>query len=479
MSPGDGSHRTGDCGDSMKGVSIDLALAGHRVFCVGSSARLLAKAELCAAAGAHLVWWRQSPSPAPKVPFEVTAEDPLGEDRPLPRLALIDSGRQADDDSWLKRLGARGVPLWLGADREASDLSFPARVTRGPLRITVDTGTRWPTLARWVRKRIEMALPPGLAGVLEALSERPANLREILPSSRLRRIFWSRLLDGPLSQRAHLMAPEDISSALDRMAGEVREGVPAGEVYLVGAGPGDPDLLTLKAMRLIGQADVVLYDRLVSPAIMERVRTDAERIHVGKARARHTVPQTRINEMLVDYARRGKTVVRLKGGDPFIFGRGGEEIATLAEAGINFQIVPGITAATGCAAYAGIPLTHRDYAQSVRFVTGHLQDGSIDLPWRDLVQQRQTLVFYMGLVGLPVITTALMDHGMPAEMPVALISRGTTPEQEVITGTLADIAARVGASGVRAPTIVIVGEVVKLRKELRWLNRDEDGTEPR
>lgn len=463
----------------MKGVSIDLALAGHQVFCVGSSARLLAKAELCAAAGAHLVWWLQSPSPAPGATFEVTAEDPLAAGLPVPRLALIDSGRQAEDDSWRRRLGARGVPLWLGADQEASDLSFPARVNRGPLRITIDTGARWPTLARWARKQVEMALPPGLAGVLDALPKPPRKLREILPSPRLRRMFWSRLMEGPLAQRAHLMTAGEVADALEGIVGKLGEASPAGEVYLVGAGPGDPDLLTLKALRLIGEADVVLYDRLVSPAIMERVRADAERIHVGKARARHTVPQTRINEMLVEHARQGKTVVRLKGGDPFIFGRGGEEIATLAEAGIDFQIVPGITAATGCAAYAGIPLTHRDYAQSVRFVTGHLQDGSIDLPWRDLVQERQTLVFYMGLVGLPVIATALVDQGMTPEMPVALISRGTTPEQEVITGTLANIAARVAASGVRAPTIVIVGEVVKLRRELQWLNHNENRSDAR
>lgn len=243
----------------------------------------------------------------------------------------------------------------------------------------------------------------------------------------------------------------------------------AGEVFLVGAGPGDPDLLTVKALRLLGKADVVLHDRLVSEPIMNLINESAEVIHVGKARSNHSVPQERINEMLVEYARAGNCVVRLKGGDPFIFGRGGEEIETLAEQGVRFQVVPGITAASGCSSYAGIPLTHRDYAQSVRFITGHLQNNTADLPWSDFVQNRQTLVFYMGLVGLPIIAEQLVAHGMSGDMPVALVSRGTTPEQAVVSGTLDTIAEKVRDSGVRAPTVIIVGEIVKLRSRLQWL----------
>lgn len=245
-----------------------------------------------------------------------------------------------------------------------------------------------------------------------------------------------------------------------------------GEVFLVGAGPGDPELLTLKAYRIITSADVMLYDRLVSQEIMDLVPPETELIHVGKQRANHSLPQDKINDRLVELAQAGKRVVRLKGGDPFIFGRGGEELETLAEAGVRFQVVPGITAASGCAAYAGIPLTHRDFAQSVRFVTGHLKNDTCDLPWKDFVQNNQTLVFYMGLVGLPIITRSLMAQGMDEQMPVALVAKGTTPDQQVVVGELWDIVERVHRSGVQAPTLIIIGQVVKLRSRLDWMGAD-------
>lgn len=242
-------------------------------------------------------------------------------------------------------------------------------------------------------------------------------------------------------------------------------------VMLVGAGPGDPELLTVKALRAVESADVIVYDKLVSDPVLALARKGTTLIFAGKQAKRHHMPQEETNALLVRLARAGRRVVRLKGGDPFIFGRGGEEIETLAEAGVAFQVVPGITAASGCSAYAGIPLTHRDYAQSVRFVTGHLKNDTCDLPWKDFVQNNQTLVFYMGLVGLPIIVRELIAHGMPADMPVALVSKGTTPEQVVVTGQIDSIVEKVEASEVKAPTLIIIGEVVKLRDKLDWIGQ--------
>lgn len=241
-----------------------------------------------------------------------------------------------------------------------------------------------------------------------------------------------------------------------------------GKVWLVGAGPGDPDLLTVKALRLIQSADVVIHDRLVSPPIMALIPPSTRRIYVGKARSDHAVPQEDINHLLVSEAVAGQRVVRLKGGDPFIFGRGGEELAELAAAGIPFEVVPGITAANGCAAYAGIPLTHRDFAQSVRFITGHLKDDGVNLHWPELMDPQQTLVFYMGLVGLQAICEQLVAHGRDPQTPVALVEKGTTPQQRVVIATLATISERVAMEKVSAPTLTIIGDVVTLHEQLKW-----------
>lgn len=241
-----------------------------------------------------------------------------------------------------------------------------------------------------------------------------------------------------------------------------------GWVYLVGAGPGDPDLLTCKAARLIAEADVIVYDNLVAPAILELARTDAERIYAGKQRGEHALAQEEINHLLVRLAQAGKRVVRLKGGDPYIFGRGGEEVETLAADDIPFEVVPGITAAAGVAAYAGIPLTHREHAQACVFVTGHLKDGSMNLDWPGLARCRQTVVIYMGLMGLPVLCEKLMEHGLPPEWPAAIVQHGTQPSQRTVTGTLATLPALAAAARLRAPTLIIVGTVVALHHKLQW-----------
>ena len=342
----------------------------------------------------------------------------------------------------------------------------PAIVDRSPLVISVASNGTSPVLSRQIRTQLETSIPHGMGKLAEFSGKWRAAVKAKISNPDERRVFWEDLYASPLKEQVF----HDNLTEADRLIEQalLEWKTPKGEVYLVGAGPGDPELLTLKALRLMQQADVVIYDRLVSPAIMELCRRDATKIYVGKARSNHAVPQEGINALLVEYASKGQRVCRLKGGDPFIFGRGGEEIQELFAAGVPFQVVPGITAASGCSAYAGIPLTHRDYAQSVRFLTGHLKEGSPELPWDELVYQNQTLVLYMGLVGLEKICEKLIEHGQRPNMPVALISKGTTPEQKVLVGTLADIASKVEKNHIQAPTLTIIGDVVSLREQLQW-----------
>ena len=342
----------------------------------------------------------------------------------------------------------------------------PAIIDRSPLVISVASNGTSPVLSRQIRTQLESTIPHGMGKLAEFSGQWRAAVKQKIVNPDERRIFWEELYASPLKEQVFNDNLDAANQSIQQALAEWQ--TPKGEVYLVGAGPGDPELLTLKALRLMQQADVVIYDRLVSAPILELCRRDAEKVYVGKARSNHAVPQEGINALLVKYAQAGKRVCRLKGGDPFIFGRGGEEIQELYEAGVSFQVVPGITAASGCSAYAGIPLTHRDYAQSVRFLTGHLKEGSPELPWSELVYEQQTLVLYMGLVGLESICEKLIAHGQRADMPVALISKGTTPEQKVVVGTLADIASKVAQHHIQAPTLTIIGEVVNLREQLKW-----------
>ncbi len=366
---------------------------------------------------------------------------------------------------------ARGLPVNVVDQPALCSFIMPSIIDRSPVIVAVSTGGSSPVLARLLRARLETLIPAAygrLAALVAAFRER---VKQRINSGPARRLFWEHTLQGPVAELVfsgqEQKAEQALMAALERAAAMAPA---SGEVYLVGAGPGDPDLLTFRALRLMQQADVVVYDRLVAPAILDLVRRDAERIYAGKERAKHTLPQEQINDLLVRLAQEGKRVLRLKGGDPFIFGRGGEEIETLAERAIPFQVVPGITAAAGCAAYAGIPLTHRDYAQSCVFVTGHLQDGSINLNWPMLVQPRQTVVFYMGLQGIDILCRELINHGMPASTPAALVEQGTTPNQRVFTATLSDLPAHIHGSDVHAPTLIIVGGVVALHEKLKWFD---------
>lgn len=364
---------------------------------------------------------------------------------------------------------AQQIPVNVVDNPELCTFITPAIIDRDPLVIAISSGGQAPVLARQLRAKIE-SLVPAAYGQLAQLAQRFRDkVKTAFSDPDQRRHFWERAFEGPAAEQA-------LSGQVEKAADWLQQQLDAptvakqGEVYLVGGGPGDPDLLTFKALRLMQQADVVLHDRLVSDGVLELVRRDADRIYVGKRRSEHAVPQGEINQLLVDLAKQGKRVLRLKGGDPFIFGRGGEEIELLAENRIPFQVVPGITAASGCSAYAGIPLTHRDYAQSVRFITGHLRNDTINLNWPELLEPSQTLVFYMGLKGLPVICQGLIDHGRDSATPAALVEKGTTGEQRVFTGDLSSLPGLVASKEVHAPTLLIIGDVVKLHDKLKWFN---------
>lgn len=384
------------------------------------------------------------------------------------KLVIAATDSAAVNRAVFEAASARNLPVNVVDQPELCSFIFPSIVDRSPVIVAVSSGGNSPVLARLLRARLETFIPSAYGSLAALLGKHRQQVKEKFANLGLRMRFWENVLNGPVAELMMSGQDERAELLLRQQIAQQPKTALTGEVYLVGAGPGDPDLLTFRALRLMQQADVVLYDRLVSPQILNMTRQDAEKIHVGKQRSDHTMPQAEISRLLVTLAQQGKRVLRLKGGDPFIFGRGGEEIEELAAAHIPFQIVPGITAASGCAAYAGIPLTHRDYAQSVRFVTGHLKDDSCDLDWEQLVQPAQTVVYYMGLTSLPLICAQLIAHGRDPNTPIALIQQGTTPEQKVYTGTLATMPALIATSEVKAPTLIIVGEVVSLHEKLAW-----------
>jgi uroporphyrin-III C-methyltransferase/precorrin-2 dehydrogenase/sirohydrochlorin ferrochelatase len=392
------------------------------------------------------------------------------------RLAIAATSRQAVNAWVAHQAEVRNIPVNVVDDRELSRFIMPAIVDRSPVIVAVSSGGDAPVLTRRLREKLEAFLPSRLGRLAELAGSWRGKVKRRLTDVTLRRIFWERFFDGPaaadvLAGREE-QAQASVENSLRAMTETSASNAWRGEVALVGAGPGDPGLLTLRALRVLQNADVIFYDRLVSQEILDLARRDAEMISVGKAAGCAPIPQTQINQLLVEHALAGKRVVRLKGGDPFIFGRGGEELEELARRGVRFEVVPGITAAAGCAAYAGIPLTHREHAQTLTFVTGHNKDTAIadNLDWDALARPGQTVVFYMGLHALHKIIARLRSHGAPENRAAAVIEHGTQNKQRVIVGTLLDLEQRVIAAKVNSPALLIVGEVTRLHETLHWFN---------
>ena len=461
----------------MERLPIFLNIRDKRCVVVGGGPVAARKAELLQRCGAELEIIAehacddiQSICDAGKAQLHLESFQEKHIDKACLIIAATDSEETNRLVSELARI--QNIPVNVVDHPDLCTFILPAIVDRSPVLVAISSGGSSPVLSRKLKELTETSLPDRISDLANLLASYRSQVKTEIESFDSRLRFWEGILDSEVPELVYSgnssKANELIKTKLEHSRSDSVGKPLTGEVYLVGAGPGDPDLLTLRALRLMHKADIVLYDRLVSEEIMKKCRPDAEKIYVGKARADHAVEQETINQMLVRLAKDGNRVLRLKGGDPFIFGRGGEELESLAEAGISFQIVPGITAASGCAAYAGIPLTHRDHSQSVRFLTGHTKDGEVPLDWDTLVIEQQTLVFYMGLVGLPVICRELISHGKNESTPIAVIQQGTTRNQKVVTSTLKEIVTEVDSAQLKAPTMIIIGDVVKLRDGLDW-----------
>ncbi len=389
--------------------------------------------------------------------------------------ASVDAG---ENERFFKLAKEHGVLANVADVTRFCDFITPSIIDRAPLVVAISSGGNAPILARILRARIESLLPATYGHLAQFAGGFRDKVMKHLKEPEIRRSFWEQVIEGPVGD---LFLTGDEEKAATQLLEELEETAAdaerpkTGAVFLVGAGPGDPDLLTFRALRLMQRADVVVYDRLIGDDIMSFVRRDAERIYVGKMPKQHTMLQEDISQLLVDLARQGKNVLRLKGGDPFIFGRGGEEMDLLAENNIPFQVVPGITAASGCSTYSGIPLTHRDHAQACVFVTAHGKDGVLELDWELLVQPGQTVVFYMGLSSIETLTAGLIAHGADKNTPAAVVEKGTRPDQQIVTGTIENLAAKVRKAKFEGPAMIIVGSVVTLRHKLRWFKSRQDG----
>ena len=463
----------------MEFLPVFLRIQDASCLVVGGGGIATRKVELLQKAGGRVTV--VSPEMSPELTEKISSGEIAGEQRGFETSDLDDavcviaatSDRQLNADI-SEQARARRIPVNVVDNPQLCSFIMPSIIDRDPVQIAVSTGGSSPVLARMLRARLEATIP-GAYGQLARLSNLYRDqVKQSFPDVKSRKRFWEEVFEGPVAEQVFSGRFDEAEDRLKMLISQRSEDFPIqGEVYLVGAGPGDPDLITFKAMRLIQKADVVVYDRLVSEPILDMVRRDAEKIYAGKASSNHAIPQENINQLLVRLAREGKRVLRLKGGDPFIFGRGGEEIAELVDENISFQVVPGITAASGCTTYAGIPLTHRDHSQACIFVTGHRRAGHDELNWEMLSHANQTVVFYMGLENVQRICESLISHGREPSTPAALIEKGTTPDQRVFIGDLTSLPGLIEENSVKAPTLIVVGEVVSLYGTLGWYQKGQ------
>jgi len=467
----------------MEHLPIFLNVRGKRTLIVGRGVAAARKADLLLRAGSDLTV--VTPELGDELSqlaecFEFTHQASALKPEDLDGCMLVFGCAEEDpvNQNLCELAAAAGIMVNVSDKTGDSDFIMPAVLDRTPLLIAISSGGTSPLLVRMLKARFETTIPAAYGRLAEFAGSYRDRIKDLIPNMTRRRRFWESMVSGAVAEHLFSSQFEEAESLMQSLLEEASvagDQPPVGEVYLVGTGPGDPDLLTFRALRLMQQADVVLYDRLIGEGILNLVRRDARRIYVGKLKNNHTVPQEEIGAMLIDLARQGKRVLRLKGGDPFVFGRGGEEIEALSDNGIAFQVVPGVTAANGCAAYAGIPLTHRDHAQSCVFVTGHEKNGELNLNWQSLIQPRQTVVLYMGLSSLDAISHGFLSHGADPATPAAVIENGTRAGQRVITGTLETLLQKTAQAQVRSPALIIVGSVVGLRDKLSWFaNKPKD-----
>jgi uroporphyrin-III C-methyltransferase/precorrin-2 dehydrogenase/sirohydrochlorin ferrochelatase len=450
----------------MRSFPLFLKLEGRSVLLAGGGNAAAAKLRLLGSAGARVTVVAETPSPDLMAAIAEASAYLIQGAIARSHIATADlvfgaTGNDAGDRA-VAELARNAGKLVNIVDRpELSDFTMPAIVDRGDIVVAVSTQGASPVLAQRVRAAIESVLPPGLGRLAQFAQRFRSAIQSRIADTASRRRFWDQVLAGPIA--AAVLAGDEKRAARD-LIHSINRGEPnaeAGSVSLVGAGPGDPELLTLRAARALREADVIVYDKLVDPAALDYARRDARRIFVGKSKGDHTLPQAEINALLIAEAKAGRHVVRLKGGDPFVFGRGGEELDALMAAGVRVDVVPGITAATGCAAYAGFPLTHRDHASSVVFVSGHSKDGFSDLDWRALANPRQTIVVYMGVSAAGDVADKLIAAGLDAATPIAIVENGTRWDQRVIKGELHQAADLIRNHGVGGPALLVIGDVTR------------------